>query len=64
LSKSIAAAPVSEDADGDRPDPAALEDVPEDTPDPPRDKPQQADTAADDLTPDTAPEDVPEASVS
>jgi len=64
LSKSIAAAPVSEDADGDRPDPAAPEDVPEDTPDPPRDKPQQADTAADDLTPDTAPEDVPEASVS
>ncbi len=68
LSKSIAAAPVSEDADGDRPDPAALEDVPEDTPDPPRDKPQQANTAADDLTPDTAPEDapedVPEASVS
>ncbi len=60
LSKSIAAAPVSEDADGDRPDPAALEGVPEDTPDLPRDKPQQADTAADDLTPDTAPEDVPE----
>lgn len=74
LSKSIAAAPVAEDVEGDRPDPtvsdeipgATLDETPDETPDaiPNEPKSETSQAVADALTSGIAPEDVSEASVS